>query len=159
MRRILVALDGSECAFRAVEYCGLQFAGVTDLAVTLLHVLPSLPPRFWDEGHMLSEEEREARRRLVEEWLARQKASVEPIFLRAEAMLEQKDIQEAQVETKIVYDSTDVAATILEEARARPYLTLVLGRCGFSPLRTPLLGSTTSRIINRGAGLAVCVVE
>ena len=61
MRKILLAIDGSACSSRAVAYCGKQFAGVPDLSVALLHVLPNLPAQFWDDGHILSEQEKEAR--------------------------------------------------------------------------------------------------
>ena len=159
MRRILVAIDGSECASRAIEYCGKQFSGLADLSFTLFHVLPNLPPRFWDDGHILNQEEREARQRVINKWLENQKLATEPMFRNAIELLEQKGIQPERIETKTIYDSTDVAKSILEEARDGGYLTLVLGRCGFSRVGEVFLGSTTSRIINQGAGLAICVVE
>ncbi|MCG6535182.1 MAG: universal stress protein, partial [Syntrophales bacterium LBB04] len=74
-------------------------------------------------------------------------------------LLRQKGIHPEQIETKTISDSTDVTKSILEEARNGGYLTLVLGRCDFSRVREFFLGSTTSRIINQGAGLAICVVE
>lgn len=159
MRKVLVALDGSECAFRAVEYCGLQFSGLGDLHVTLFHVLPYMPARIWDIGHILSTEEKEAQARLMQKWLDSQKRAVEPIFERATVILAKAGIGNQNVETKIISDSIDTAGSILEEARDGGYLSLVLGRCGSSGVREFFLGSTTSRIVNRGAGLTICVVE
>jgi len=40
MRKVLVAIDGSESASRVIEYCGKQFSGMSDLSLTLFHVLP-----------------------------------------------------------------------------------------------------------------------
>jgi nucleotide-binding universal stress UspA family protein len=159
MRKILVALDGSECAFRAVEYCGLQFAGLGDLHVTLFHVLPYMPARIWDVGHILSPEEKTVQANLISKWLDNQKRTAEPIFRKAMAMLEKAGIEGQRVETKIVSDSIDVAGSILEEARDGGYLSLVLGRCGAPGVREFFLGSTTNKIINHGAGLTICVVE
>ncbi len=159
MRRVLVALDGSECSYRAAEYCGLQFSGLRDLHVTLFHVLPYMPARIWDIGHILSPDERAAQANVMQKWLDSQKQTAEPIFQKATAILVKAGVETQRVETKIVSDSIDVAGSILEEARDGGYLTLVLGRCGSSAVREFFLGSTTSRIINHGAGLTVCVVE
>ncbi len=159
MRKILVAIDGSECASRAIEYCGKQFSGMSDLSLILFHVLPNIPPRFWDDGHILTKEEKEARLGVVNKWLENQKLATEPMFRGAIEVLTRGGIHPDRIETKTIYDSTDAAASILEEARDGGYLTLVLGRCGFSWIGERLLGSTTSRIIQQGAGLAICVVE
>lgn len=159
MRNILVAVDGSECSFRAVEYCAFQFNGLSDLSIVLFHVLPNLPPRFWDPGHILDSAEQEGRRQIVENWIDAQKAATEPIFQSALAMLTGRGIEPDRIRAKTVYDSTDVAGSILEEAKSGQYLTLVLGRTGSSRTGGFSMGSTTSRIFNRGAGIAVCVVE
>ncbi|HUJ68086.1 MAG TPA: universal stress protein [Syntrophorhabdales bacterium] len=159
MRKILVAIDGSGCASRAIKYAGEQFSGMRDLSLTLLHVLPSLPPRFWDDGHLLSKEEKEERQAVVARWIENQMLVTEPMFQSAVEDLTQRGIQSEQIERKIIYDSTDAATSILEEARDGGYLTLVLGRCGFYRIGERLIGSTASSIIQRGAGLAICVVE
>ncbi len=159
MRKVLVAIDGSECAFRAVEYCGLQFSGLNDLFVTLFHVLPYMPPQIWDIGHILSPEEKAAQATMMEKWFHNQEERAKPIFQRAMVILRETGIDPRQAETKLITDSIDAAGSILEEARDGNYISLVLGRCGSSGVKELFLGSTTSRIINRGAGLAICVVE
>ena len=47
---MLIAIDGSNCSLRAIEYAGRQFSGVSDLQITLIHVLPYPPAPLWDEG-------------------------------------------------------------------------------------------------------------
>jgi nucleotide-binding universal stress UspA family protein len=158
VRGILLAIDDSECSLRAIEYCGRQFSGLPGLSLVLLHVLPNLPPRFWDPGHLLDRQEQEGRKKIVEGWIEHQKTIIEPMFQAAISALTKWGIEAEGISTKTVYDSTDIAASILEQARDGQYLTLVLGRCssgrgGFS------MGSTTSRIINRALGLAICVVD
>lgn len=159
MRDLLVAFDGSECAFTAVDYVGKQFSGLKDIKITLFYVLPNLPPYFWDDGHILSPSEREERKRVVEKWLSNQGLKMEPLFAKARQMLLDRGINANQIETKTKSDVADVAESILEEARTGEYFTLVVGRCGFSHRDKLFTGSTTTSIINRGAGLAICVVE
>jgi nucleotide-binding universal stress UspA family protein len=159
MRNLLVAFDGSKCALSAVDYVGMQFSGPSDIKITIFYVLPSLPPYFWDDGHILSPDEREERKRVVEKWLSNQSLRMEPLFDKARQMLIERGINADQIETKVKSDVADVAGSILEEARTGGYSTLVVGRCGFSHKERYFTGSTTTAIINRGAGLAICVVE
>ncbi len=159
MRSMLVAIDDSEGSWKAVDYVGRQFAGVNDVKITLFHVLLGLPPQFWDDGHFLTEEEKAARKVVVEKWLSNQKYVLEPLFNRAIEKLTAFGIRRNQIETKSISESIDVVAQcILAEAKAGGYQTLVIGRCGRS-VRHLLLGSTASTIINAGAGMAICVVE
>ncbi len=159
MKKLLLAIDESEGSWRAVDYVGGQFAGLGDLKITLFHVLAGFPPQFWDDGHFLSEEEKAARKAVIEKWLANQKYVLEPLFKRAIKRLTASGIPREQIETKFISESIDVIPQcILTEAKAGGYGTLVLGRCGKS-VKHVFLGSTASKIINAGAGIAICVVE
>jgi len=159
MKKILVAIDDSEGSWRAVDYVGRQFAGIDDLKITLFHVLVGLPPQLWDDGHFLTEEEKAARKTVMEKWLTNQKYVLEPLFKRAVEKLTALGISGDQIETKSVSESFDtIPQCILAEAKADGYQTLVIGRCGRS-VKHFLLGSTANTIINAGAGIAICVVE
>ncbi len=46
-RNVLIAFDGSASAMKAVDYVGSQFSGLKDMKVTLLYVVPNVPPQFW----------------------------------------------------------------------------------------------------------------
>jgi hypothetical protein len=50
MRKILIAIDGSEGALKAVDYVGRQFSGINDGIITLFYVSPGVPPELWDDG-------------------------------------------------------------------------------------------------------------
>ena len=159
MNKMLVAIDGSQCAMRAVDYAGRQFSGNRDLRITLLHVLPYPPAPFWDDGHILSEQEKAARNTVIEKWLVNQRAKLEPLFKEAVELLIGQGIGPEQIEKKSISDSTDVAESILEEARDGGYQTLILGRCGLSASKRFLMGSVTTKIVNNGSGTAICIVE
>jgi len=160
MKKVLVAIDGSEGALRAVDYVGRQFAGTADLQITLFHVSPGIPPELWDDGHILSEEEKADRKRVLDKWLNNQKLQLKSIFQPAVEMLTKRGIEAKQIETKTASETVkNTPECILTEAKTGGYLTLVMGRCGLHRTAHALLGSIVSRIINRGAGTAVCVVE
>lgn len=158
MKKILIAIDDSPNTFKAVEYVAQQFSGTNDLELGLVHVLPNLPAIFWDEGHILSDEEKKDRKKVVDKWVSERKARMEPVFKRAIDALTNKGIKPQQVKTKSLSDSTDVAASLLEEAKDGGYQTLVVGRRGGTG-KNLLIGSVTSRIISQGTGVAITIVE
>ncbi len=159
MNKMLIAIDGSECAMRAVDYAGRQFSANRDLRITLLHVLPYPPAPFWDDGHILSDEEKAARNKVIETWLTNQRAKLDPLFDDAVEKLIGNGIGPEQIEKKSISDSTDVADSVLEEVRDGGYQTLVLGRRGLSLSKRFLMGSVSTKVVNNGAGLAICIVE
>jgi nucleotide-binding universal stress UspA family protein len=159
MKKMLIAIDDSPNAFRAVEYVAQQFAGTGDLEIELVHVLPNLPAIFWDEGHILSAEEKQDRKKVVDKWLADRKARMEPVFKKANDALTSKGINSRQITTKSLSDSTDVAESILEEAKDGGYLTIVVGRRSITSGKHPLIGSVSSKIVAQGSGVAVTIVE
>lgn len=159
MKKMLLALDDSPCAMKAVEYAGRQFSGAADLQITLVHVLPNLPAIFWDEGHILSGDEKKERKKVVDTWLSKQKQKIEPVMQSAVKALVRHGIKAESIATKFISDSTDVAKSILEEARDGGCQTIVMGRCGIAEGKHLLLGSVTSKVIHLGAKIAVCIVE
>jgi nucleotide-binding universal stress UspA family protein len=130
------------------------------LQITLFLAWQEVPPDLWDDGHILSEEEKRDRKAVLDKLISEQKLRAEPIFQAALEGLIRKRIKPEQIERKSVHESnTNVAECILTEARIGGYQTLVMGRCDRSASAHFLMGSTVSKVINHGAGIAICVVE
>ncbi len=158
-KKMLIAIDGSKGALKALDYAGELFSEARDLQITLFLVLQGVPPDLWDDGHILSEAERKDRRAVLDKLIVDQKLRAEPIFQTALEALTRKGINPARIEKKVVHESNvNVAECILTEARTGGYQTLVMGRCGRSASAHFLMGSTASKVINHGAGIAICVV-
>ncbi|MFB3883806.1 MAG: universal stress protein [Thermodesulfobacteriota bacterium] len=160
MKKILIATDGSEGALKAADFVGEQFAGMEDLQITLFHVSSGVPPELWDDGHILTEEEKTERKAVLDEWFRNQKLKLDLIFRPAMEKLVSRGISPNQIETRPVSESVkNTPECILAEAKSGGYSTLVVGRCGASATAHALLGSTVGKVIDRGRGIAVCVVE
>jgi nucleotide-binding universal stress UspA family protein len=159
MKKVLIAVDDSEGSLKAVEHVARQFVGMSDLQITLFHVLLGEPPQFCDDGHLLTEEERKDRKMVIEKWVTNQKTRLEPIFQKAIETLTRGGILHDQIVTKFTSESIDVIPQcILAETKAGGYQTLVIGRCSRSRTMHFLLGSIANQIVSAGEGLAVCVV-
>ncbi|HMK43439.1 MAG TPA: universal stress protein [Dissulfurispiraceae bacterium] len=158
MVKILVALDGSENALKAVHFAATQFCSGSDNEVVLFHVRPFLPPQYWDDGHILTDEEREARKKVIDVWTKNQAVQLAPTFSAAQEILATVGVQAGRSSTKWRADSIDIADTICEEARTGDYAILVIGRRGRSNPKERI-GFTTESIIKSGAGIPICIVE
>jgi len=157
--KVLIALDSSEGAWRAVEYAAEAFGQTPGVEVTLLHVLSGLPPAFWDDGHILGEKEKEARQRLVANWQKEQEKNWQDLVKKAHQRLTQAGISKEGVVNKFKPKYFDVAEDILREAETGKFDTIVMGRRGLGMAKTLLLGSVTNKVVQNAKGCAVTIVE
>ena len=154
-KRILVAIDDSENAMRAVEVFSKSFT--PEHKVTLFSVIPdtaAVCDMHSPELHPLFLSQRDAfcsiedrKRDLAEQAIARAKA----ILL--EAGFEEKNIT-AKVETR----KKGVARDIINEARSG-YSTIVLGRRGLSGIKEFFLGSVSQKVAQSAKNVSVLLVE
>jgi nucleotide-binding universal stress UspA family protein len=157
--KILIALDNSEGAWRAVEYVARTYGQTPGAEITLLHILPGLPPAFWDIGHILAKDEKKGRERLLAVWEEEKEKKWKELFKRAQEHLVGAGISAAAITREFEPDYSDVAQEILDEARNGGYSTIVMGRRGLGTLKSILLGSTTNKVVQHAQGFAVTIVE
>jgi nucleotide-binding universal stress UspA family protein len=155
--KLLIALDRSEGAWNAVEYVAKTFAQTPGVEVTLLHILAGLPPAFWDDGHILSEKERESRQRLVASWQADQEKQWQGLVTKATDLLKGAGL--ATVNSKFKPKYFDFAEDIVKEAVDGGFGTIVMGRRGMGAAKSLLLGSVTNKVVQNSRGQAVIIVE
>jgi nucleotide-binding universal stress UspA family protein len=149
-KKILIAIDNSENAIRAVDHAGFMLAG-TDCQVTLFHTMRHL--RRFVPMEVLEEAPE-----LEQLWKSRAGQEIEPYMKKAREMLLAAGLNETQISTRVVDGSRSAANDILEEARSDGYGTIVLGRRGLSGVKEFFMGSVTSKVLQNSAGLAVWIV-
>ncbi len=148
--KILIAIDSSENALRAVDHAGFMISG-TDCEVTLFHTMRNL-------NRFVPLEVLEEAPELEQLWKSKAGQEIEPYMKKAKEMLLEAGLDETQIFTKVVDGSRNAASDLLEEARSNGYGTIVLGRRGLSGVKEFLMGSVTSKVLQNSAGLAVWVV-
>ena len=157
---ILVALDNSEGAWGAVAYVAQTFAKTPAVQVTLLHILPGLPPAFWDHGHIIaSPAEQKSLQRLVDNWETEQEKQWQSLMQKARNHLQQAGIPEDAITGRFKPKDFDVAEDILDEAEAGGFDTIVMGRRGLGRAKALLLGSVTNKVAQKARGCAVTIVS
>ena len=148
--RVLIAVDSSENALRAVDHTGFMLSG-TDCPVTIFHTMRHLrrfvPQEVLDEAPELEEL-----------WKTKAGQEIEPFMKKAKEMLVKAGVSESQISKKVVDGSRSAASDILEEARNNEYGTIVMGRRGISGVQEFFMGSVSSKVLQNATGMALWIV-
>jgi nucleotide-binding universal stress UspA family protein len=147
-KNILIAVDDSENARRAVSYVGQLLGGVPGFKVTILHVIPEA-----EEDYFPTEAEKE-------QWLSQYKQKVDAMLENDRRMLLQAgfDAKDISVRSSLRY-CPSMAECILAERDQTQYDTIVVGRQGVSRSEEFLFGSISSKIVTHARRCTVWVVN
>lgn len=147
-RRILVAVDNSENAERAILYVSDFLGGVSGFHVTILTVIPEPPADYFE-----TETERNS-------WLEEQKSEATRMLDKYRQILIQSGFVEDKVETIMdIRECPSIADCIIDVQRRLRCCTIVMGRRGISKREELIFGSTSNKIMHSGKNCAVWVIE
>ena len=138
--KILVAIDDSDIAQRVVAYVAQMVRGKTGVHVRLFHILPPLPPRLLEfPGTEDPQEEARMNAELhaaQERWVKQAEQDARPILENARAKLLEAEMPAQAVEVHCTpsVGQHEVAALILEAARASQCGMIVVGKDSYSRL-------------------------
>lgn len=147
--KILVGIDCSANAQRALDYVGTMLRPHDDVLVTLFHVLIGPQPDIHPDREQRELELEKRYRRAVRQLEAMQ------------ARLVTLGVPEDRITAKIQVcaPGDNVANTLLEEQQRGGYQTVVVGRRGMSKREEFLFGSVSSKIIREARECTVWVVQ
>jgi nucleotide-binding universal stress UspA family protein len=147
-KNILIAVDDSENARRAVFYVSQLLAGVKGFKILILHVI-SQP----EEDYFSTSAEKES-------WLSNYQLKVDVMLEEYRQILirEGFDPDDISVQSTLRY-CPSLSECILAEQDKTRYSTLVVGRKGLSRSEEFLFGSISSKIVNHARNCTVWVVE
>ena len=133
--KILVGLDASEGAMRAVDYVGTMVSA--SLEVTLYHAV----------------------RALDEEIFHKAEKSMKSVFEKATSRLENAGFRRNQVTARTATGVLSRAGAIIQYALKGEYGTIVVGRRGLSEVEEFPMGRVSNKVIHMAQELAVWVVN
>ena len=147
-KNILIAVDESDNAARAVSYVGQLLGGLEGFKVTVLHVVAEP-----EEDYFPTNAEKD-------KWFGqyRQKVDVMLEDYRQTLIHTGFDPSDVSVRSTIRY-CPSMAECILAERDETEYDTIVVGRQGLSRSEEFLIGSISSKIVNHARNCTVWVVE
>ena len=147
--KIMLAIDGSESALRAVDHISVMIGDNADMKVTLLHVTPRLRDyctiEFDEEGDVVEELITQGDRQCVESF-----------YLHAQQRFREAGVEESQIDIREVQSVINVGKTIVDEVDKEQCGTLVLGSRGVS--ESFFLGGVSRYCFNKASNCAVWIV-
>jgi nucleotide-binding universal stress UspA family protein len=146
-RNVLLAVDDSENARRAIAYVGFMLGGLEGFQVTLLHVISEPEEDYFERA-----EEKE-------KWLNDYRRKIESILAEYRRKLIAAGFPEPAIQTRSpLRHCPSIAECILLELDRTEYGTIVVGRRGLSRKEEFLFGSVSSKIVGHARNCAVWVV-
>lgn len=149
-RPVVIGVDHSKDALRAVDHAGFMLAG-SDYPITLFHTKRSLR-RFLPKIIL------EAAPGLDEQWQTIAGDDIDPVMAKAKQMLLEAGIHPSKVFIEIQNGSRNAAADILSAAKSCDAGTLVMGKHGAGASEPYTLGSVARKVIENAKDLAVWIV-
>ena len=154
-KKILLAIDDSENARRAVEFVAHFFS--RDNKITLFNVVPDtatlcamnspeLTPYFTSQQSSFC---------LLEE---KKKKLVNEAMEKAKRILLDAKFEEKNIAIKSEVKKGGIARDIIREAKAG-YNVVVMGKRGLSGIKEFILGSVTQKVFNSAKDISVLVVD
>jgi nucleotide-binding universal stress UspA family protein len=146
-KKILIAVDESENARRAVSYVGQLLGGTKGFKVSILHVVPKPEEDYFPTSTQ------------QEEWLARHRQEISAVLDDYRQLLISQgfDPKDVSVRSTLRY-CPSMAQCILSERDETEYSTIVVGRQGLSRSEEFLFGSISSKIVTHARNCTVWVV-
>lgn len=147
-KRILVGVDNSEDAEKAVEYVAELLGGLPGFLITLLHIIPAPP-----EDYFFSDEE-------LGQWVAERRTAAIGVMDNYRRILTDSGFSGDEVVLMIeTRYCPSVAECILDVQKKTDCSTIVVGRKHLSKRQEFLFGSTADRLLHAERNCAVWLVE
>ena len=155
--KILIAMDGSDGAIRAVDYVG-DVIGKKDPNLLLLHVRrrcgSDVTAGNGHAGHHSSDDPTGRAPSLNQSQF-----EMEAVFEMCVGRLTQKGLDPDKIRIKTLSNVKSRADAIVKEARRQGYGTIFVGRRGHSETQEFFMGSVTCKILQLAGDMSVGIVN
>jgi len=147
-RHIMIAVDESDNAKRAVLFVGDFFGCYPSIRVTLLNIILEPASGFFEKDDDL------------DAWKKEKLEQAEQVLADYRRLLIDSGFPEDMVEARVeVMQGTSVADCIIEEQEQMKCCSVVIGRRGISKKEEFIFGSTSNKILHNAKNCAVMVIE
>jgi nucleotide-binding universal stress UspA family protein len=158
-RKVLVAMEGVPDSRALTYYTAEVLAPIPELHFTFFHLMPPVPPTFWDDGHILAPTEQKDRQSRVEKWRTDWLQQVQKFMSEGRDTLMHRGVPEKSIETLILQTKEGIARDLLNEIEQHKFQMVVMGKRSFRERKPFLMGSHANKILQSVKGAILCLVD
>ena len=158
-KKALIALDGAPESRELSYYTADLIGPCPGFSYTFLHLMPPVPPTFWDDGHILGSDEQKDRVNRIEKWKSEWTDKVGTYMTEARDLLLERGIGQDNIETLILPTREGVARDLLNEIDEHKFQMVVMGKKSFHERKPFLMGSHASKILQNVKATILCLVD
>ncbi|MGD9162504.1 MAG: universal stress protein [Desulfobacteraceae bacterium] len=148
-QKVMLAVDGSESALKAVDHAAFMLAGNTKVKINLIHITPKLRDyceiEFDENGDIIEEVITSGNKKCVDSF-----------YTHAKKKFTDGGLSETQIEVMEVESKLSIGKAIVDSARKEGCGTLVVGRRGAND--SFFMGSVSRYILTNAKDCAVWLV-
>lgn len=158
---VLVTLVGADISRRVMEHTVRYFSHLQESRFTLFHVIPPVPPQFYESSYWIYTPNLKEKERLEEMalWTKDYAKEVEKIANEGKERLVREGVPERNVQIKLQAQQKGIARDILTELEEGKYGILILGRKGFKDIKQFGLGSKANKLLHAAQAFNICLVN
>ena len=157
--KVLVAIEGAPDSRALTQYTADYISSIPGLSYTFMHLMPPVPPTFWDDGHILGSAEQKDRQTRIDKWRSDWTDRVEKYMVEGRVQLAHRGIPEEKVDTFILQTKEGIARDLLNEIAAHQFQVVVMGKKSFHERKPFLLGSHANKVLQNAQGAILCLVD
>ncbi len=156
---VLVALVGAPISRRVMEHTVQHFGHLIDSKFTFFHVIPPIPPVYWDDTRIFDAPERQEREEQKESWMQDYAERVEEFATEGKEKLISAGIPAENIDFKVKPTKKGMSGDILLELEQGNYGILVIGRKGSKEISPFRIGSIATKLLHNAQRCMVCLVN
>lgn len=157
--RVMVALEGVPEGRELASYTADMLAPTLGLRFAFLHLMPLVPPRFWDDGHILGADEQKDRQGRIDKWRSEWKDAVGRQMSEARDLMRVRGVVDADIETLILPTREGIARDLLNRIEADRFEVVVMGKKSFHERKPFLMGSHALKILHNVKSAVLILVD
>ncbi len=158
-RKALVAMEGSPESRELSQYCADLIASCPGFSFTFLHLMPPVPPTFWDDGHILGDSELKGRQTRIDKWKTEWREKVEKYMAEGRDLLVGKGVSQDRMESMVLPTREGIARDLLNEISEHKFHVVVMGKKSFHERKPFLMGSHAAKVLQNAKATILCLVD
>jgi len=157
--KVLIAMEDAPESRELTAYAAEFVAPSRRMRFTFLHLMPPVPPTFWDNGHILGSAERKDRQSRIEKWRSEWMDRVSKFMSDGKELLQGQGTPATNLDTLVLPTKLGIARDLLNEIAEHQFQMVIMGKKSFHERKPFLMGSHASKVMQNVKSVVLCLVD